>query len=635
MNIKTVLWSLALRGCKRDGRSFLANRSAQVNKNEALIRPFMLYKENSSLYSTCIQKFSSQSSRNTMAQYAQVAWKRFLQRRYNLSAFSPMAKIVCITGIFCATGITLSQSNTSGLKFLKFFAFKQSECQDQNKFLKDFASKQPVNQHSQYAHTLSISTVWDHFSLCMRAMYLAILFSPAFAMAPFTDLFGLRYRETWIHLVRITFEKAGPAFIALGQWAATRPDLFPRDLCAELSKLHSKFLEHKFAHTKETIEKAFGRKLPEIFDNFEEVPVELGSVAQVHRATLRYRYPGKQANPILVAVKVRHPDIMESFKTDYVIIHSFVKLLNFIPTFAWLKLDQRLQQFGELMASKVDLSKEATLLARFSHNFSGWSDVFFRLPIYPLVHPAVSVEAYQKGERVSRYIDDENMLATRTKDDIIFAGTRALLNMFVVDKFIHAGMHPESVLVRINKGDPRVIFLDVGMTATISIPERIQLAKLVQAAGTRDGRIAAECALRLSKSQDCPSPDAFIEDVEKSFAFWDTREGGMISPLECMNRLLEKVRAHKVNIDDNVCTVMASIMALEVGFGCSAVLTCNPDIINTVLVLLIKNGIPLSLSLPSKMIHSLFLTAVLSPRNMSKHPWCFSFSLILFRSYLY
>ncbi|VVA32131.1 PREDICTED: probable serine/threonine-, partial [Prunus dulcis] len=67
-------------------------------------------------------------------------------------------------------------------------------------------------------------------------------------------------------------------------------------LCTKLSELHTKAPEHSFAYTKKTIERAFGRKLPEIFDNFEKKPVASGSIAQGHGA-------GQQVKPIVVAVK--------------------------------------------------------------------------------------------------------------------------------------------------------------------------------------------------------------------------------------------------------------------------------------------------------------------------------------------
>ncbi|PQM34464.1 AarF domain-containing kinase isoform 2 [Prunus yedoensis var. nudiflora] len=59
---------------------------------------------------------------------------------------------------------------------------------------------------------------------------------------------------------------------------------------------------------------AFGRKLPEIFDNFEEKPVASGSIAQVHGA-------GQQVKPMVVAVKVRQPGVCESIRRDFVIIN--------------------------------------------------------------------------------------------------------------------------------------------------------------------------------------------------------------------------------------------------------------------------------------------------------------------------
>ncbi|KAJ6401794.1 hypothetical protein OIU84_013961 [Salix udensis] len=379
--------------------------------------------------------------------------------------------------------------------------------------------------------------------------------------------------KIWLHVVHRTLEKAGPAFIKWGQWAATRPDLFPRDLCTKLSELHSKAPEHSFAYTKKTIERAFGRKLSEIFEGFEEVPVASGSIAQVHRASLRYRYPGKkQAKPTLVAVKVRHPGVGESIRRDFMIINLVAKISTLIPTLNWLRLDESVQQFGVFMMSQVDLAREAAHLSRFIYNFRRWKDVSFPKPVYPLVHPAVLVESYEQGESVSHYVDDLEG-HNRIKSALAHIGTHALLKMLLVDNFIHADMHPGNILVRLSqnstsrkrlfKSKPHVIFLDVGMTAELSQGDRINLISFFKAVATRDGRTAAESALRLSKRQNCPNPKAFIEEVEEAFTFWGTPEGDLVHPADCMQQLLEKVRRHRVNIDGNVCTVMVTTLVLE------------------------------------------------------------------------
>lgn len=52
--------------------------------------------------------------------------------------------------------------------------------------------------------------------------------------------------------------------------------------------------------------------------------------------------------------------------------------------------------------------------------------------------------------------------------------------------------------------------------------------------------------------------------MKESFDFWGTTEGDLVHPAECMQQLLEKVRHHKVNVDGNVCTVMVTVLVLEV-----------------------------------------------------------------------
>lgn len=90
-----------------------------------------------------------------------------------------------------------------------------------------------------------------------------------------------------------------------------------------------------------------------------------------------------------------------------------------------------------------------------------------------------------------------------------------------MDNFIHADMHPGNILVRVPqikrsrkklfRARPHIIFLDVGMTAELSKSDRANLLEFFKAVAFRDGRTAAACTLRLSKRQNCPNPEAFIE----------------------------------------------------------------------------------------------------------------------------
>ncbi|KAI4299270.1 hypothetical protein L6164_032745 [Bauhinia variegata] len=518
------------------------------------------------------RNFSVISASSAVTQNSQVSWK-WLFRKYYPNGFRTFPYINMIAQ---AVSLALARSYLLVPGIYAFMRRDVAWAERNWMNIEHYPSQNKLYMRAQDGYTYLFSSLFmvvESLVLLVRALYLAILFSPSIVMAPFADHLGIEFRKMWLQVVHRTLEKAGPAFIKWGQWAATRPDLFPRDLCVKLSELHTKAPEHSFGYTKKSIEKAFGQKISEIFDDFEEVPVASGSIAQVHRASLKYRYPGqKQTEPLVVAVKVRHPGVGESIRRDFVIINLVAKISKFIPALNWLRLDESVQQFSVFMMSQVDLAREAAHLSRFIYNFRRWNDVSFPKPVYPLVHPAVLVETYEQGESVSRYVEElEGQHWIKTA--VAHIGTHALLKMLLVDNFIHADMHPGNILVRVSqsrspkkrffKSKPHVIFLDVGMTAELSRSDRVNLLEFFKAVARRDGRTAAECTLRLSKQQNCPNPKAFIEELDDAFTFWGTPEGDLVHPAECMEQLLEKVRRHRVNIDGNVCTVLVTTLVLE------------------------------------------------------------------------
>ncbi|KAF7836782.1 putative serine/threonine-protein kinase abkC isoform X1 [Senna tora] len=519
-------------------------------------------------FTSCKAKnFYAFRKHNVDNQCAQVVQNRISQTCfYSVPALPPIGQIAR------AVSLALSRSNLIVPGIVAFIIGELAWTPQTWAEAESFPPRDSLYMHAQDGQlylTTALFYVLEVFILFFRAIYLAILFSPCITMSPFVDFVGIHFRKRWLHVVRLSLELAGPAFIKWGQWAATRPDLFPKDLCAELAKLHTKAPSHKFAYSRKSIENAFGRKLHEIFENFDEEPVASGSIAQVHRATLKYRYPGQKIKPIVVAVKVRHPGVSQAIRRDFVILNLVAKISKFFPNLKWLRLDESLQQFAVFMMSQVDLSREAAHLSRFIYNFRRWNDVSFPKPLYPLVHPSVLVETYEQGESVLHYVDELEG-HEQIKTTLSHIGTHALLKMLLVDNFIHADMHPGNILVRVTesrysqihlfKSKPHVIFLDVGMITELSKREQRHLLEFFKAVAFLDGRTAAECTLRLSKQQTCPNPKSFVEDVEKSFSLWRSKP---FHPADCMQQLLEHVRQHRVNLDGNICSVVVTILVLE------------------------------------------------------------------------
>ena len=73
----------------------------------------------------------------------------------------------------------------------------------------------------------------------LRLVRHLVVFVPlAFLYFPFC-LAGASAHDLWWKWAIYALESSGPAFVKLGQWAATRSDMFPSELCSRLSQLHS------------------------------------------------------------------------------------------------------------------------------------------------------------------------------------------------------------------------------------------------------------------------------------------------------------------------------------------------------------------------------------------------------------
>ncbi|EFJ17307.1 hypothetical protein SELMODRAFT_420999 [Selaginella moellendorffii] len=459
----------------------------------------------------------------------------------------------------------------------------------------------PLSYHSdiQPSYVLWIfSSLVEGMMLLLRALYLVVVFAPALAVAPFADPSDAKLRLFWLELFHSSLERAGAAFIKWGQWAATRPDLFPKDVCETLSKLHSKAPAHSFSQTRKTVEGAFGKRIEELFEDFEEEPLASGSVAQVHRAVLR----GQGKKPVTVAVKVRHPGVTEVIRRDFILINWVVKACNHFSGLRYLRLEDSVQQFAVFMLTQVDLAREAAHLSRFLYNFRSWKDVSFPKPLYPLVHPAVLVETYERGESVSRFVDSPKR--SHINSALAHIGTHTLLKMLLVDNFIHADLHPGNILVRMERfnpvpgkglfrSHPHLVFLDVGMTAELSNKDRRTLLEFFKGIAMRDGRKTAECALQFSELQTCPDPKGFVREVEDCFKDWNAMDSAVLHTGDCIQELLERVRRHKVNIDGDVCTVIVTTLVLE---GWQRKLDPEYNIMETLQSLVLQSNMATSLS---------------------------------------
>ncbi|EPE03880.1 abc1 family protein [Ophiostoma piceae UAMH 11346] len=338
---------------------------------------------------------------------------------------------------------------------------------------------------------------WEPLCTAARFLQLAVIFVPVIVTIPLLFV-GKQHKDRdnetsgalwWYGLLVNSMERAGPTFIKLGQWAASRSDIFPTELCEIMSKLHSNAPAHSLHVTKKTIEAAFdGRPFESIFEEFHEEPLGVGAIAQVYKAKLNpdLAVPGgvesgdridfdatgapdannalmqnvanvrRRVDPLLkstpqrvpssyVAIKVLHPGVERTVRRDLRIMHIFASLLNFVPGVEWLSLPDEVVQFGEMMKLQLDLRIEAANLAIFRRNFRERSTGWFPFPYTEFTTRNVLVEEFAQGIPLADFMENGGGVF---QHDIASEGLDAFLRMLLLDNFVHADLHPGNIMVR-------------------------------------------------------------------------------------------------------------------------------------------------------------------------------------------
>src|SRR5438477_516060 len=86
--------------------------------------------------------------------------------------------------------------------------------------------------------------------------------------------------------LRLALEELGPIFVKFGQMLSVRPDLLDPEVARELAKLQDQVPPFPGELAVATLESAFGRKVEDLFAEFERTPLAAASIAQVHAARL-------------------------------------------------------------------------------------------------------------------------------------------------------------------------------------------------------------------------------------------------------------------------------------------------------------------------------------------------------------
>lgn len=189
-------------------------------------------------------------------------------------------------------------------------------------------------------------------------------------------------RGKYASWLKTELEDFGVVFVKIGQWIASRTDVFPRDITAAFSDLqkHVKPMTH-----------------PEVQRVLRESNVDLelgdlvssGSIAQVHQGLAQ----GKR-----VAVKIQRPGLLDDLAGDLDVVRAMLFPLKLSDRKSYDDAIQSLRDLGDAIRRETDFELEAANMDKFRKFFAG-SDI--TVPRVRVATPRVLVMDYVPSEPVT------------------------------------------------------------------------------------------------------------------------------------------------------------------------------------------------------------------------------------------
>ncbi|MBD2414612.1 hypothetical protein FACHB389_09735 [Nostoc calcicola FACHB-389] len=275
--------------------------------------------------------------------------------------------------------------------------------------------------------------------------------------------------------IRNTLLDLGPTFIKVGQLFSTRADIFPIEYVEELAKLQDKVPAFSYEQVEAIIEQELGKKIPELFQNFEPIPLAAASLGQVHKAVL---HSGEA-----VVVKVQRPGLKKLFEIDLQILKGITRYFQNHPKWGkgrdWLGI---YEECCRILWEEIDYLNEGRNADTFRRNFRGYDWVKVPKVYWRYTTSRVLTLEYVPGIKISQY---EALEAAGLDRKIIARqGAQAYLLQLLNSGFFHADPHPGNIAI---SPDGALIFYDFGMMGQIKSNIREGLMETLFGIAQKDG----------------------------------------------------------------------------------------------------------------------------------------------------
>jgi len=277
-------------------------------------------------------------------------------------------------------------------------------------------------------------------------------------------------------------ERMGPAYLKLGQFLATRPDVVGVVLARDLEALQDRLPPFSQTEAEAAIAASLERPVTQVFASFGPA-VAAASIAQVHRGeVLRdgIRHP--------VAIKVLRPNVHARFRRD---LGDFFFVAEKAETYSAdarrLRLIEVINTMSRSVAMEMDLRLEAAALSEMAENTR--DDPDFRVPTVDWDRTTHNVLTMEWIDALPLSDHARLQEAKVNLPDLGRKVIQSFLRHALRDGFFHADMHPGNLFL---DAQGRLVAVDFGIMGRLGAKERRFLAEILLGFITRDYRRVAE-----------------------------------------------------------------------------------------------------------------------------------------------
>jgi len=285
--------------------------------------------------------------------------------------------------------------------------------------------------------------------------------------------------------IRNTLLDLGPTFIKVGQLFSTRADIFPGEYVEELAKLQDKVPAFSYEQVEGIVEQELGKKIPQLFQSFEPIPLAAASLGQVHKAVL---HTGES-----VVVKVQRPGLKKLFEIDLQILKGIARYFQNHPEWGrgrdWIGI---YEECCRILWEEIDYLKEGRNADTFRRNFRTYTWVKVPRVYWRYTTSKVLALEYVPGIKISQYEALE--AAGLDRKALARYGAQAYLHQLLNDGFFHADPHPGNLAVSPNGA---LIFYDFGMMGRIKTNVREGLMETLFSIAQKDGDRVVQSLINL------------------------------------------------------------------------------------------------------------------------------------------